>query len=150
MFLLPEKVTPVSSPARLFSPHAFSLSCLFPFLAQYEDSSLCFYLISEVKWPSCTSGSNRWLRQYSLVALVCSKDPTSLQREGKQLRSGFVCKYKSTQKREPEIVSELQCFHSPVLDMDYIFFIVGVICWPLVGRRGCSDCEKVEPVDCRL
>lgn len=31
-------------------------------------------------------------------------------------------------------MSELECFHSPVPDMDYIFFNMGVICWVLVGR----------------
>lgn len=47
-------------------------------------------------------------------------------------------------------MSELECFHSPVLDMDYIFFNMGVICWPLVGREGLGGCEKVEPADCGL
>lgn len=80
----------------------------------------------------------------------CDENPTSPQRERKLLRSGFVCKYKSIQKREPEIVSELECFYSPALDMDYIFFNMGVICWPLVGREGLGGCEKVEPADCGL
>lgn len=33
-------------------------------------------------------------------------------------------------------MSELECFHSLVLDMDYIFFDMGVICWPLVMGMG--------------
>lgn len=117
------QVTPLGSPACLFLAPTILLSCLLPFLAQYEDFSLCFILILEVKWPSCTSGSNRWQRQCSLVVLDRDENPTSPQRERKLLRSGFVCKYKSIQKREPEIVSELDCFHSPVVDMDYVFLI---------------------------
>lgn len=47
-------------------------------------------------------------------------------------------------------MSEIERFHSPVLDMDYIFFNMGVICGPLVGREGLGGCEKVEPADCGL
>lgn len=129
------QVTPLSSTASLFLAPTILLSCLLPFLAQYEDFSLCFILILEVKWPSCTSGSNRWQRRCSLVVLDCDENPTSPQRERKLLRSGFVCKYKSIQKREPEIVSELECFLSPVLDMDYIFLIWGLFVGHLLGER---------------
>lgn len=89
----------------------------------------------EVKWPSCTSGSNRWQGRCSLVVLDCDENQTSPQRERKLLRSGFVCKYKSIQKREPEIVSELEFFHSPVLDMDNIFFNMGLFVGLLLGAR---------------
>lgn len=56
-------------------------------------------------------------------------------------------------------MSELECFYSPVLDMNYIFFIwvffgVG---WALVvweegegGKVELCDCEKVELADCGL
>lgn len=49
-----------------------------------------------------------------------------------------MCKYKSRQKWEPETVSEIECFHSQALDMDYVFFFLltrGVICRPLVASE---------------
>lgn len=66
----------------------------------------------------------------------------------KLLRSGFVCKYKGAQKREPEIVSEIECFHSPALDMDYIFFFdMGVI----FSRATCCEAGTVrKSADCGL
>lgn len=133
---------PFSSPASPFFAPTILFCCLLPFLAQCEDFSLCFFLILEVKWPSCTSGSNRWQRQCSVVELDCDENPTSPQRERKPLRLGFVCKYKSIQKREPEIVSVLECFLSPVLDMDYIFLIWGLFVGHLLGRRDSMAVRK--------
>lgn len=128
--------TTLRSSASLFLAPAILHFCLSPFLAQCEVFSLCFILILEVKWPSCTSGSNRWQRPCSLVVPGCDENRRPHKKKEKLLRSGFVCKYKSVQKREPETVSDVECFHSAVLDMDYIFFNMGVICGPLVGREG--------------
>lgn len=116
-----------------FSPHSglqqvcfwllpFSTSVCHHSWQQCEVFSLCFILILEVKWPSCTSGSNRWQRPCSLVVPGCDENRRPHKKKEKLLRSGFVCKYKSVQKREPETVSDVECFHSAVLDMDYIFF----------------------------
>lgn len=123
-----------------------SSECVFgsyhsPLLSEYNSyhswhnvktPSLCFILISEVKWPSCTSVSNRWQRHGSLVVLDGDENV-----EKKLLCLAFVCKYKSAQKREPEIVSELECFHSPGLDMDDIFFLIwGLFTGHLFWERG--------------
>lgn len=59
-----------------------------------------------------------------------------------------MCKYKSGQKWEPETVSEIECFHSPALDMDYVFFFFLSVNGGYLRATCCEggDCEKV----CRL
>lgn len=86
------------------------------------------------------TGSNRRRRQ-----CVCTgyENLTSARGGGENRTKkntgteAFVCKYKSGQKWEPETVSEIECFHSPALDMDYVFFFpyTGVICGPLVASE---------------
>lgn len=66
----------------------------------------CFILILEVKWPSCTSGSNRWQRQCSLVVLECDENLTLSQKERKK-RKKITAAFRlcvQIQKWEPEIV----------------------------------------------